>query len=180
MIDFTGVKAITIPEGAVKQITRKSDGVVLWKAITFKNLVPTSTDANGNVYNGTGYKDGYRLSSSGGVSGTPLSTATHTGFIKFAKGDIIRIKINGGWSPSGSGNYVCFYDKNFKLVKADYPENWKGGTYGVTETLSDGSTLATGFTANQGGTTSACVYFRVSLNPAKGANLIVTVNEEIT
>ena len=33
-IDFTGVKAITVPEGAVKKITRKSDGVVLWEKQT--------------------------------------------------------------------------------------------------------------------------------------------------
>lgn len=30
-IDFTGAKSITIPEGAVKKITRKSDGIVLWE-----------------------------------------------------------------------------------------------------------------------------------------------------
>lgn len=35
-IDFTGVKAVTVPEGAVKKITRKSDGVVLWE----KSLLP--------------------------------------------------------------------------------------------------------------------------------------------
>ena len=34
MLDFTGVKAITIPEGKVKKITRKSDGVVLWEKAT--------------------------------------------------------------------------------------------------------------------------------------------------
>lgn len=37
-IDFTGVKAITIPEGAVKKITRKSDGVVLWEKQTDTTL----------------------------------------------------------------------------------------------------------------------------------------------
>lgn len=34
-IDFTGVKAVTVPEGAVKKITRKSDGVVLWEKSLF-------------------------------------------------------------------------------------------------------------------------------------------------
>ena len=62
---------------------------------------------------------------------------------------------------------------------AALPETWKGGTYGTTETLEDGSTLITGFTANQSGVTSAVAYFRVSLNPCKGANLTITVNEEI-
>ena len=34
MIDFTGVKALTIPEGKVSKVIRKSDGVVLWQKIT--------------------------------------------------------------------------------------------------------------------------------------------------
>lgn len=33
-IDFTGVKAVNVPEGAVKKITRKSDGAVLWEKQT--------------------------------------------------------------------------------------------------------------------------------------------------
>lgn len=40
-IDFTGVKSITIPEGAVKKITRKSDGFVLWMAIQNISTVPS-------------------------------------------------------------------------------------------------------------------------------------------
>ena len=144
------------------------------------NLVPTSTDTDGTIYNGTGYKDGYRLSSSGSVSSNPEPNATHTGFIKVKQGDVIRIKILGGFAQSGGGNYICFYNGSFGLIKADYPENWVNGTYGTTETLSDGSVLITGFTANQDSVTTATEYFRVSLNPARGANLIVTVNQEIT
>ena len=34
MIDFTGVKALTIPEGSVKKITRKSDGALIWEKST--------------------------------------------------------------------------------------------------------------------------------------------------
>ena len=34
MIDFSTAKAITIPEGRVKKITRKSDSVVLWEKVT--------------------------------------------------------------------------------------------------------------------------------------------------
>jgi hypothetical protein len=174
-MDMSNVKKITIDAGEVKQIS--INGVVVWSGIN--NLVETATDSNGNIYNGTGYMDGKRLSSSGGVSGTALATATHTGFMPVKKGDVIRIKIAGGFAQSGSGNYVCFYNGSYGLVKADYPETWKGGTYGTTETLEDGSTLITGFTANQSGVTADVAYFRVSLNPAKGSNLTITVNEEI-
>jgi hypothetical protein len=34
VLDFTGVKAINIPEGKVKKITRKTDGALLWEAVT--------------------------------------------------------------------------------------------------------------------------------------------------
>lgn len=174
-MDFSTVKKVSIAAGDVKQIA--INGVVVWSGVN--NLVPTSIDSNGSIYNGTGYKDGYRLSSSGGVSGTAVATATHTGFMPVKQGDVIRIKIAGGFAQSGSGNYICFYNSSFGLVKADYPETWKGGKYGTTETLEDGSTLITGFTANQSGVTGAVAYFRVSLNPCKGANLTITVNEEI-
>jgi hypothetical protein len=34
VLDFTGVKAVNIPEGKVKKITRKTDGALLWQAVT--------------------------------------------------------------------------------------------------------------------------------------------------
>ena len=34
MLNFTNVKTLTIPEGKIKKITRKSDGVVLWERAT--------------------------------------------------------------------------------------------------------------------------------------------------
>ena len=58
MIDFTGVKSISIPEGIVKQITRKSDGVILFKSGP-KNWIPYSTTTDGKtIFNGgLGYKN---------------------------------------------------------------------------------------------------------------------------
>ena len=73
MIDFTGVKAITIPEGKVKKIT--SNGVVLWKG-GHTNLVPLSTEADGvTIYNGgLGYKNGYRIRSGGAEGATGVGS----------------------------------------------------------------------------------------------------------
>ena len=34
-------------------------------AMPYTNLVPTSINSDGSIFNGTGYKDGYRLNSSG-------------------------------------------------------------------------------------------------------------------
>lgn len=144
---------------------------------TYTNLVPISTDADGSIYNGTGYMDDYRLGSSGSVSA--MADATHTGFMPAKKGDVIRIKIIGGFAQSGSGNYINFYNAARSLIKYDYPEGWAGGYYGDTETLPDGSVLITGYTANHDNKIDTMAYFRVSLNPARGENLIVTVNEKI-
>ena len=59
-IDFTGVKAVTVPEGAVKKITRKSDGVVLWEKQTIPSGFIYRLDqplaCTGTQYIGTGIK----------------------------------------------------------------------------------------------------------------------------
>lgn len=174
-MDFSTVKKVSIAAGDVKQIA--INGVVVWSGVN--NLVSTSIDSDGSIYNGIGYKDGYRLSSSGGVSGTAVPTATHTGFIKFKAGDIIRIKVDGGFVEGGSGNYFNFYNTNFGLVKADYPSYLNNGNYGTIENLSDGSTLMTLTNYTIGLTEGSEYYLRVSLNPCKGADLTITVNEEI-
>lgn len=174
-MNFGDVKKIVISAGDVRKI--EIGGVVVWSGVN--NLVSTSIDSDGSIYNGTGYKDGYRLSSSGGVSGTAVATATHTGFIKIKAGDIIRIKVDGGFVEDGSGNYFNFYGTNFALVKADYPSYLSNGYYGTNETLSDGSTLMTLTNYLSGLTEGNDYYLRVSLNPCKGAALTITVNEEI-
>ena len=42
MIDFSGVKAITIPEGSVSKITRNSDGAILWEKISMVTVTVVS------------------------------------------------------------------------------------------------------------------------------------------
>jgi hypothetical protein len=49
-MDFANLKSLTIPEGEVAEIT--CNGVTLWKAITFTNQVPISTDTDGSIFNG--------------------------------------------------------------------------------------------------------------------------------
>ncbi len=67
--------------------------IVVAETITapaYTNQIPVSADANGAVYNGTGYKSGVYLNSAGvELSGTGLVTS---GYIPVKKGDIIRIK----------------------------------------------------------------------------------------
>jgi hypothetical protein len=65
------------------------DGVEVWRW-AYKNWVPFSINADGTIYNnGLGYKDGYRVRSGGAETTQP--SATITGYIKVSAGDIIRI-----------------------------------------------------------------------------------------
>ena len=112
MIDFSVVKAITIPEGVVMKIV--SAGVTLWELATdtIKNWVKYSTEADGKtIYNGgLGYKDGYRIRSGGAEQAQ--TGARHTGFIPVKAGDIVRFY---GWnfSYASAANAVNFSDGTF-------------------------------------------------------------------
>ena len=76
------------------------------------NLVPTSTDTDGSIYNGVGYKENVRLSSSGGMSSSSQNGSVTTGFMPYTALGIIRIK--GATLPISSAEhyYVHFYDAN--------------------------------------------------------------------
>lgn len=187
MIDFTGVKAITIPEGVVKQITRKSDGVVLWKA-GYKNWVKYSTTNDGKtIYNGgKGYKDGYRLRSGGAEQST--SGASHTGFIPVKGGDVVRI--SGCNFEDGSANRSALNVSNasftnigqFSMIPSNY--GIFGSTYkayGYESVVKETAGVWKWIVPPDA---SGVAYIRVtgnvaSLSPQSGSNLIVTINEEI-
>lgn len=150
---------------------------VATKIVSYTNQVPISTDENGNVYNGTGYKDGYRINSSGAESA--LRSATATGFIPFTKGQTIRIG-GEGITYDKYGCLLMFYDLN-KTALIDrgigyqHVGNTGYGTWTTEETsvfcLDPNDTYPNTLTTEQG-------YIRVSAN-GNGANLIVTLDEEI-
>ena len=187
MIDFSAVKAITIPEGKVKSIQRQSDGAVLWKSGP-KNWVPLSTTNDGKtVYNGgLGYREGYRLSSSGAEKSQSGSVVT--GFIPTKRGEVIRMAgATWGTTVSDGYCYIQYYDANFSLVytvnrymNSDSSGVSNAGT-GVDKAKSSILTDGNGVTTfNIVFTTSKeYAYIRISAT-GKGAAMIVTINEEIT
>lgn len=155
------------------------------KAAGYTNLVPTSTDTDGSIFNGTGYKDNARLSSSGSVSGTALNGSVTTGFIPCKAGDIIRMK-GATWLGNASPNlyYILFYDstKTNHLTgysAASYNDSYAGVTVEYDETtgitMFDTSTGPSGYLEHM----KNAAYFRINAY-GKGADLIVTVNEDIT
>lgn len=91
------------------------------------NQIPLSKEADGTtIYNnGLGYKDGYRLNSSGAE--TAYANGQITGFIPYTYGDSIGFdKFTGGLTATYCGIY--FYDSN---------HTYKGG-YRAKTMISDG------------------------------------------
>lgn len=186
MIDFSAVKAITIPEGKVKKIV--SAGVKLWEAITFTNQVPISTDTDGSIYNGTGYKENVRLSSSGGISGSAQNGSVTTGFIPWY-GDTTYLRMKGvEWKDAaanaGGHFYVNCYDANKKFI--DYLSSLDHANYAhvVTVTRDANGIETVKFSETYGTSNSMLQRFRSAkfiriTARGKGADFIVTINEEI-
>lgn len=150
------------------------------------NLVPLSIDTDGSIFNTTGYKDGYRLSSSGSTSAQ--AGCTVTGFIPYSTSDILRIKGVTMTDADAAGTYrynayICFYDSSFALLGATS----NGGNKGIC-----GSTIDTYKTSEVDGVHtydfsgldgSSVKYIRISSpfgEAGSGSGMFVTVNQEIT
>ena len=185
MMDFHNVKKITIDAGDVKQIA--INGVVVWSGYT--NQVPISTDTDGSIYNGIGYKDNARLSSSGSVSGSAQSNSVVTGFIPFPDGDKTVVRMSGvDWlSESGRHYYIHLYDESKKFLAGFDAATWANGTYDhvVTITKDANGVITIKFSETYGDTNTLLNYVRnkakyIRLNAmGSGANMILTINEEI-
>ena len=190
-MDFSTVKKIVIPEGEVKQVAVGS--TVLWKAFT--NQVPISTDTDGSVFNGTGYIENRRLSSSGNMSGSAQNGSVTTGFIPFPDGDKTVIRIKGvdwlnAYDIVGSGfYYIVFYDASKKST-GDYGSLIAAPATDIRHIFTparDANGVETITFNTAYGTTNSLLqyirnkakYFRITAH-GKGADFIVTVNEEIS
>lgn len=120
-MDFSGIKAITIPEGSVKKIT--ANGVTLWEKISFVNQIPLSITSTGAQYVGDngedGYRKNYRLNSSG-VEAAAADVCV-TGFIAAKRGDTIyfeNIKTATNTGGKAEYSYLCLYNKSFANKRA--------------------------------------------------------------
>jgi len=77
-----------------------------------EDLIPGSIDTDGSIYNGIGYKSGYRLNSS--ATEVALSGSAVTGYIPYSENDVFCIKANNTSTPIPQ--YVWLYDENFKSL----------------------------------------------------------------
>lgn len=110
MIDFSEVVKITIPEGIVKELI--IDGLMFWRGAIVNMLKYATDDDRVTIYNGIGYKQGVRLSSSaGGISTSNASAMCTSGYIKAKAGDVLRIA-NITLNQAGNAGYVMAFDEN--------------------------------------------------------------------
>lgn len=146
--------------------------VVGVKTVSYTNQIPISIDTDGSIFNGKGYIENTRLSSSGvAKEGAKVYT---TGYIPASKNAVVRIAGVEWYNVQQGANYVCAYDKNFGFISAvNSTGYYNGGTVTgnanlTTVTLLDNENIA---------------YIRVSIHKnnteVAGEDLIVTVNEPI-
>lgn len=156
----------------------------------YTNLVPTSVDTDGSIYNGTGYKDGVRLSSSGGVSSNLQAGSATTGFMPWQSKGIARIKgatwLGNSAAQSGTHWYFCFFDASKGSLIAIPESGYSGGgnwpgvsiTYDAESGITTFDFTATGTETSVGQAAATAAYIRINAK-GNGADLIATVNEEI-
>ena len=165
----------------------------------YTNLIPTSIDTDGSVYNGTGYLVGKRLNSSGAIveASTYADSTLVTGFIPVKIGDIIRtyqlrekLYMSGSGSYVSSNGYISFFDVNFVKLDQFNGSGYSSGAFIDADNSSwdyDESTKITTVNIAWKSGATGVAYFRMSgmFNLVSGENndpgdCVITVNEEIT
>lgn len=186
-MDFSNFKELLVD--GIKLVELKINGVLVWAAKTFTNQVPISTDTDGSVFNGTGYIENRRLSSSGSLSGSAQNGSVTTGFIPF-HGDSTVIRMKGVEWRNATANYrghyyVVFY--NSSKAKLDYiaSEDVLNSSHVITVTRDANGIETISFNTEYGDTNQLlnnirkAKFIRITAH-GKGADFIATIDEEIT
>lgn len=179
-----GANTITVTyEGITTTFT--VTGVVEY---TYTNQIPISVDANGNIYNGVGYKDDCRISSSGEekeVVGRGV-----TGFIQCKALDIIRFKSNHEnmitWTDNPTQHSAFnFYDYNKNHLGQFTSQPAYYGIFTASDKEAEKVTKSGDVWSYTVPNNNDIAWFRMTVGTHGGAeiastsNLIITVNEEI-
>lgn len=183
-MDLSQYKSLKV--GGVDLVRLVINGVVAWAKQTYTNLVPLSTDTDGSIFNGVGYKENVRLSSSGGVSSSSQSGSVTTGFIPWGGDtDVLRLKGVDWVHVSGNHFYVNFYDSSKQFLDYISAQVAGGGDYDHILTLTRANGVTTFVWNTDYGTSNVVLqnvrkakFIRITAK-GKGADMVVTINEEI-
>lgn len=153
---------------------------------TYTNQIPISTDTDGSVFNGKGYKENTRLNSSGLATNDGQASGWYaTGFIPIVDGDTIRSSA-GMFDKTNTSGYqrIVFYkaDKTYIAEMKLTPTTLGSSTYVKYFSVSDSGALLFNFSVSGiwgsdafNGTAAYCRICAKSIDD----NSIVTINEEI-
>lgn len=161
---------------------------------TYTNLVPTSVDSTGAIFNGTGYQNAARINSSGQIRDMTGTAVTATGFIKVSGGDVVRVAggefRTGTDLGGGNANAIAAYGSTKNHLGTSVGG---GANYGIFQSGYTAYDFNSVVEESEGvykwivpPTASGVEWIRLScagevgVNEHPGAKLIVTVNEEIT
>jgi len=182
-LEFASVMKISTPQGEVVHV--ECNGTVVWSGETV-NRVQLSIDTDGSIYNGSGFLEGYRLSSSGALKEQEGSVTT--GFIPATNGCVIRMAgVSWPQSHSADYSYICIYDASFNKIghlnMNGQADNGSGYSWDDGK-LSDG---ASSVSIDENGVVTFSLvpsdnavfsYIRINAE-GNGADMIVTINQEI-
>ena len=118
---------ITVTMGGVDISSKYSNGVLNIEEVTgdilivarvgVVNQIPLSTDTDGTIYNGIGYKTNTRLNSSGNA--VEANGYMATGFMPFVRGNTLTTSGEKTKQVLGDSYcYICFYNSSLTLIKA--------------------------------------------------------------
>lgn len=148
---------------------------VATKIVTYTNLVPTAVDSSGAS---APYTDGKYLGSSGAPS--DMSGFVTTGFIPFDGGAEHVYRIGGeGIAWNTYGCRIAWYNADFSLKGSVTSYDKIGSSIYYPTKVEDANAAAAFSTDANVSPPQGAAYFRVSAK-GSGANLIVTLDEEIT
>lgn len=183
---IVGMRISLVGNGSGLYVSMKNaivDGLdgetVQWSAYT--NLVPTSQDSSGNIYNAVGYKEGTRLNSS--ATEATLERAICSGFIPY-NGEDIRAYGARTENLEAGAFYVCFYTSNHGTLGVIPGREFSGSNPGLTSEMVDDRLLLTIDASEVTNTNWAqyienAAYIRVSMSACSGQVFVVTLNETL-
>ena len=164
--------------------------------VAYTNQIPISTDADGNIYNGVGYENDVKLSSSSSPKGLTTAATGYitTGFIPIgcgtsstAQGEQVVYLANIDALPTDANSRIFFYDadKNYVAHRtmATCVNTIEGTSSNIVYSLDDNGYIKsldtsayTGYCHTDLAKTAA--YFRFCA-PGLDGDSIITVNEPI-
>lgn len=184
-MDLSAYKSLRI--NGVELVRLVINGVVAWVKKAFTNLVPLSTDTDGSIFNGVGYKENVRLSSSGGISGSAQNGSVTTGFIPWGGDtDVLRLKgVDWVHETGGKHYYINFYNASKGFLDYMSAQALSGSDFDHILTVTRANGVTTFVWNTDYGTTNKFLqnvrkakFIRITAK-GKGADMIVTINEEI-